>query len=58
MHVHIDVHVYRLGFVKPCYNEMDEVILRRIFSDIINKERNIKQIMPSLSKSPFTNTSS
>jgi len=29
MHVHIDVHVYRLGFVKPCYNEMDEVILRR-----------------------------
>jgi hypothetical protein len=42
MHLHIDVHVYRLGFVKPYYNEMDEVILRRIRSDIINKERNIR----------------
>ncbi len=36
MHVHIDVHVYRLGFVKPYYNEMDEVILKRILSHIIN----------------------
>ncbi len=36
MHVHIDMHVYRLGFVKPYYNEMDEVILKRILSHIIN----------------------
>jgi len=28
--MHIEVHVYRLGFVKPYSNEMDEVILRRI----------------------------
>jgi hypothetical protein len=42
MHVHIDVHVCRLGFTKSYYNEMDEVILRRILSDIINKERNIR----------------
>ncbi len=56
MHVHIDVHVYRLRFVKPYYNEMDEVILRRILSDIINKERNIRYIMPNLSESSFTNT--
>jgi hypothetical protein len=57
--VHIEVHVYRLGFVKPYSNEMDEVILRRTLSDIINKEKTYdRKIMPSLSESPFTNTSS
>jgi hypothetical protein len=38
---------------------MDEVIPRRILSDIINKEKTYdRKIMPSLSESPFMNTSS
>jgi hypothetical protein len=32
--VHIEVHVYKLGFVKPCSNEMDEPFWRRILSDL------------------------
>jgi hypothetical protein len=57
--VPIEVHVYRLGFVKPYTNEMDEVILRRILLYIINKEKTYdRKIKSNLSKSSFTNTSS
>jgi len=57
--VHIEVHVYRLGFVKPYSNETDEVILRRILLYITNKEKTYdRKIMSNLSKSSFTNTSS
>jgi len=57
--VHIEVHVYRLGFVKPYSNEMDEVILRRILLFIINNEKTYdRKIMSNLSKGSFTNTSS
>jgi len=50
---------YRLGFVKPYSNEMDEVILRRILLYITNKENiNDRKIMSNLSKSSFMNTSS
>jgi hypothetical protein len=55
----IEVHVYRLGFVNPYSNEMDEVILRRILLYIINKEKTYdRKIKSNLSKSSFTNTSS
>jgi len=57
--VHIEVHVYRLGFVKPYSNEMDEVILRTILLYIINNEKTYdRKIMSNLSKSSFMNTSS
>jgi hypothetical protein len=55
----IEVHVYRLGFVNPYSDEMDEVILRRILLYIINKEKTYdRKIKSNLSKSSFTNTSS
>jgi len=52
--MHIEVHVYRLGFVKSYSNEMDEVILGRTPLYIINNEKAYDRKI--MSKSSFTNT--